>query len=308
MKRAHNNIAIVILSATLLIIFVAGCSERDRPQKIDLTEKLAAATEDESGDVLFFGISSSESPQSIYRRYTPLADYLAEMMEREVRLVQRRTYKELNNLCRKGGVDFAWLTSGAYIDLSKDWDAEILALPSRNGKSYYEACIIVHRDSPIIRFDELRGKSFALIDPLSSAGYYYPAYLLSEKGLNPDKFFSRVVFSGGHDKSIRLILNKEVEGASVSSAVLRDLQKNESEIGQTIRVIQTSDPITMGPIVAQKEMHAELKGRLREVILNMHLDLPGKGVLEIIEIDRFIPGSDSGYRSVREMINAHPKT
>jgi phosphonate transport system substrate-binding protein len=291
-----------LLSSFLLIIFMAGCGEKEKPSKIGIQEKITDTAKNEIADHLFFGVSASESPQSIYRKYNSMVSYLEQMMERQVKLVQRRTYSELNELLKEKKVDFAWLAAGAYVNISKDLSADILALPSKGGKSNYYSYIIVHSDSPVSNFNELSGKPFAFVDPLSCAGYYYPAYVLSEKGSDPDSFFSKTVFSGGHDRSIGLVLNKEVDGASVSSIILHKMQENSHDVKRSVKVIQVSDSLTMGPIVAQKGMSVELKEHLKEILLNMHLYEEGKAALRNIGIDGFISGSDLDYTATRIMV------
>lgn len=57
-------------------------------------------------------------------------------------------------------------------------------------------------------------------------------------------------------------------------------------------------------MVAKREMPLELKGRLKEIMLNMHRQGEGKRVLKTLGIERFIPGRDSEYGPTREMIKA----
>jgi phosphonate transport system substrate-binding protein len=294
--------ALYLLSSFLFIVFVAGCGEKEKPSKISIQKKITDAAKNETEDHLFFGVSASESPQSIYRKYNSMVSYLEHKTERQVKLVQRRTYSELNGLFKEKKVDFAWLAAGAYVSISKDLNTDVLALPSKGGKPNYYSYIIVRSDSPVSKFDELSGKPFAFVDPLSCSGYYYPAYVLSEKGSGPDSFFSRTVFSGGHDRSIGLVLNKEVDGASVSSIILHKMQENSHDVERFAKVIQVSDSLTMGPIVAQKGMSVDLKERLKEILLNMHLQEDGKAALRNMGINGFMPGSDLDYTATRKMV------
>lgn len=300
--RVYRRAASLLL-AFLFIISGAGCGEKEKPQKIDLREKLAATTNSEAEDSLFFGVSASESPQSIYRKYSPFADYLSEKLGIKVKLVQRRTYLELNELFKAGKVDFGRIATGGYVSLMEDVDVEILGLVTKDGSPYYRASIIVRSDSPITRFDELRGKTFAFVDRSSNSGFRYPYYLVLKRKADIDTFFSRATFTGGHDNSIMAVLNKDADGASVSStSISRELEANPQIKGK-IRIILESPPFSRGPVVVKKEVPVELKERLKKIMLNMHLDKEGRETLEAMGVDGFIEGKDSDFDSAREMLD-----
>ncbi len=286
----------------LLLIFGAGCSEKEEPQKIELQEKQVATTESKAKDLLIFGVSGSESPQSIYKKYNPFADYLSKKLGIKVKLVQRRTYLELNELFKAGEIDFGRIATGGYVSLRKEVDVEILALVTKGGSPYYQASIIVRSDSPITRFDELRGKTFAFVDQSSNSGFRYPCYLILKKKADIDTFFSKTIFTGGHDNSIMAVLNNNVDGASVSSTSISRESKKNPQIKDKIRVIFKSPPFARGPFVVNKEIPVELKEQLKKIMLKMHLNNKGREVLKAMKIDGFIEGKDSDFDSAKEML------
>ena len=71
--------------------------------------------------------------------------------------------------------------------------------------------------------EDMAGKTFAFNDPNSTSGYLVPStFFMTEMGVDPQKYFSKVTFSGSHEASILAVANKKVEVASTN---LPDLQQ-----------------------------------------------------------------------------------
>ena len=123
-------------------------------------------------------------------------------------MIQRRTYEEMDLLLEKGDVKAAFLCTASYIMDKRNFGAELLVAPSVNGSTVYHSYIIVHKDSPVKSFTELKGKEFAFTDPRSNSGKLYPTYLLKTMNSSPEKFFKRHVYSYSHNKSVELVAKK----------------------------------------------------------------------------------------------------
>ncbi|MCK5267446.1 MAG: phosphate/phosphite/phosphonate ABC transporter substrate-binding protein, partial [Spirochaetes bacterium] len=263
---------------------------------------ISVGSEKTIGKVLNFGASGSGSPRKIFAQYSPFTEYIGKKLGCRVKLVQRRTYKELNELFKKKEIAFGRIATGGYIRLKKEIGIEILALVTKRGDPHYKAVIIALKDSPITSFDQLRGKTFAFVDRFSNSGFNYPSYLMVQKGSNIDTFFSRYIFSGGHDKSIMAVLNKDVDGASVSSTSLLRAGTKNPEVKSKIKVIRESPLFVRGPVAVKAEMPLDFKRRLKEIMFKMHLDEDGRDTLKAMRIDRFIEGKDADFDTEREML------
>jgi len=64
----------------------------------------------------------------------------------------------VNELLKKAVVDIAFICSGAYVSALPENYMEIIAVPVINNKAYYQAYIIVHKDSPYQQFIDLKYK------------------------------------------------------------------------------------------------------------------------------------------------------
>jgi phosphonate transport system substrate-binding protein len=88
-------------------------------------------------------------------------DYLGQALGLEVDLIQRKTYSEINGLLAHGQIDLAFICSGPYAAGRDKFGFELVATPQVQGSKFYHSYLIVNRDKPFQRIEDLRG-SFAL--------------------------------------------------------------------------------------------------------------------------------------------------
>ncbi len=169
---------------------------------------------------LVFAVAPVISPERNIEDYQELAGYLARELNQPVRIIQRKTYHEINELMRIGKVNLAIICTGAYLHAkSNNIPLEIISVPVYKGEARYHSLIIVNSESPINSIMDLKGKSFAFSDPLSLTGYFYPLSVLLQKGYSPENFFSNTMFTFSHDGSINVVLDKITDAAAVNDLV-----------------------------------------------------------------------------------------
>ncbi len=290
------------LAAVLLSVGLSGCSREEAPVvRLDRKEILQARSSSTRMKPLRIGMGAMISPKEGYLYYHELRQYLEERLGRPVQLVDRDTYGQVIKLMRRGELDASFLCAGPYIDLHDRLGLEPVAVPQSAGRSRYYAYIIVPKDSPVRDFTELRGKTFAFIDPQSNTGKLVPAYMLARLGETPARFFKKVIYTYGHDRAIRAVAEEMVDGAAVSSNIWELFAKKNPELTAKTRIIVRSEPFGAPPFVVSRTLDASTKRRLRDVFLSMHEDPRGSKVLQGMMIERFVPGDDHDYDSVREM-------
>jgi len=228
--------------------------------------------------------------------------YVGEQLGRPTQLLQRRSYKEISDLLEQGEVDIAFVCGLPYIIDHARFGVELLVAPQvyEAGPVYY-SYVIVPADSPVARFEELRGKRYAFSDPLSNSGRLVPAYMLAQMGETPDSFFKRYMYTFSHSGNVEAVAVKLVDGASVDSYVYDYLAATNPALTAKTRVIQRSPPHGITPVVVRKELDRQLKGAVRRVFLQMHETAKGREILKAMMIRAFVVVPDRLYDSIREM-------
>lgn len=247
------------------------------------------------------GVVSMITPIGTVKYYQEIIDYLADRLGRPVEMVYRTSYNDMDRLLEKGEVDAAFVCSTPYVENKRRFGAELLVVPQVNGKIFYKSFIIAHKDSNIKEFADLEGKTFAFTDPKSNSGRLYPVYKLAKNGHNPDNFFEKYVFSYSHDKSVELVAKKVVDGAAVENLIYNYLKHKDSQYVRQTRIIDESPDFGIPPMITTPKISTFLKEKIKEILINMHMDQKGKKILSSMLIDRFITSADSNYDSVRDM-------
>ncbi|RJQ15339.1 MAG: phosphate/phosphite/phosphonate ABC transporter substrate-binding protein [Nitrospiraceae bacterium] len=288
----------------LIFLFLAVISNcKEASQKIDLGKKetLETVAGPSNGKPVRIAVGGMITPREGYAYYRKFLDYIEVKLGREVELVERDSYSEVNELLKMGEIDAAFVCGGPYVDGHKEFGMELLAAPVAYGEAVYYSYIIVKKDSRINSFEELRGKRFAFTDPQSNSGKLFPTYMLSKMNETPDTFFRTYVFTQSHDKSIKAVAQGIVDGAAVDSLIWEYADRTNPVFTSKTRTIMKSPPHGIPPVVVGPGLDPETKEALRTVFLNAHTDKEGREILRHMMIDRFIPIDDSAYDSIREM-------
>ena len=292
------------LLALLIVVIAAGCSDKNDTRTVDFSKTVKVARPDTSscdGGRLRVAVAAMVSPKEAFVYYHQLLEYLGGKLGREVQLVQRKTYAEINDLLAKGQIDLAFLCSGPYA-LEKDRNGfDLIATPEVNGSHFYKAYLIVNEKSPFHSLEGLRGKTFAFTDPDSNSGKLVPTHWLAAIRETPEAFFSKTIYTYSHDNSIMAVSKGLVDGASVDSLIWEFYQRKNPLITSTTRVIKKSEPYGIPPLVGSRSLPAETKDQVRRILFSMHQDARGKQILDNLMIDRFIEPRDDWYDSIRAM-------
>lgn len=255
-------------------------------------------------DPFRIAVAAVISPEGTVESYEPLLGYLEEELGRPIELLQRRTYAEINDLIKTGEVDLAFVCTSAYIVGREDFDMKLLVAPIADGETHYHSQLIVRKENAATSMVDLRGSVFAFTDPMSFSGRMYPTYLLKLMGETPSSFFQRVFFTYSHDDAIRAVANGLADGASVDSLVLDYVLMRDPDLQNEIKVIDTSPPFGIPPVVVGPEIHPQLQAQLAEILLNMHANERGQRALRSLEIDGFTFVTEEIYDTVAQIYDS----
>jgi phosphonate transport system substrate-binding protein len=255
---------------------------------------------------LRFSVAAVESPRDTYGTYTQLLSRVGEKLGVEVEFVQRRSYREVNDLLASGQLDAALLCTGGYLDIQRraPGAVEVLAAPVVHGDSTYRSLIIVPARSPAKSLADLAGKRFAFTDELSLSGRAWAVKRLEEMGKNPDHFFGGVTYTQSHDRSIAGVAAGIIDGAAVHSLVYEHMVERDPELAREIRVIERSPPYGLLPIVASRRLDPAERARLAAVLLSLDRDPDAQEALRLLHIERFISPPPGLYESAGRLLGA----
>jgi len=298
---------LIFLFLILLSFLISSCRNKDNDQTVvvDFNDEIAPTLkyENENNRPIYIAIASMTSPRETFTHYSELIEYLSEKLGKTILIKQKKTYDEVNELLKNGEVDFAFICSGAYVGLSQKKDVNLLVAPVINDKTYYQAYIISKKNPTINSFADLKDKSFAFTDPLSNTGYSYPKKLLKELKTNKGLFFSKTIYTYGHDISIHMVNRGVIDGASVHGLIYDFITESHPESVENIKIIKKSEWFAMPPVVTPKQLNSKSFKRYQNLFSNIHNDSIGKSILKKLKIEKFVTMKDSIYNNVRKLKN-----
>jgi phosphonate transport system substrate-binding protein len=253
------------------------------------------------------GFVPAEDAQQVMQNARPLVEILRKELAMEIEPFVATDYTGIVEALRVEKLDVAFLAPASYVLAKEEADVKVLLKSERKGIPSYYAAIITRADSGIRTLDDLRGKSFAFGDSLSTTGHVFPRKMLKERGIDPVRDFKQILYSGGHDATVLSVLNRKVDAGatyanspdSEDTAWMRYL-KTPEEI-KKIRAIAFSEPIPADNLVIRAKLDEKIANKIVEIFLRLSNDPAGKKMFrDLYQIDGFVPASDRDYDSVRE--------
>jgi phosphonate transport system substrate-binding protein len=247
--------------------------------------------------VLNVGLVPAEDPRLVVSENQALLDHLHNALQLEIKPFVATDYNGVIEALRAKKLDLALLGPFSYVLAVSVADVEAFAVPEtqKQGASY-RAVIIARKDRNIASLKDLKDKTFAFVDPSSTSGHLFPKAALMKAGYDPDSYFSRVIFSGGHDASALAVQNGKVDAAAVADVLAEMAFKKGVLKQEDVTVIWTSGPIPGAPFVYRRDLPEDLKAKVREALSEVR-DMPW-GAHSVIK--RWAPTNDAAYDVVRD--------
>jgi phosphonate transport system substrate-binding protein len=166
----------------------------------------------------------------------------------------------------------------------------------------YKSQILVRTDSGINSLADLKGKTFAFVDPLSASGYVYPVLTVKNKtGQAPNTFFSKTTFAGSHPNAAIAVYNKQVDGAAMFIDARDSLVAANPDIKTATKVIDTAGPIPNDGVALRKGFPDDVGKTVKQALLDYSKDPAGAKVLSaLFAWDGMQEITASFYDSIKE--------
>jgi phosphonate transport system substrate-binding protein len=253
------------------------------------------------------GFVPAEDAQQVMQNAQPLVDILRKELAMEIQPFVATDYTGIVEALRVNKLDVAFLAPASYVLAKNEANIKVILKSERKGIPYYYAAIITRADSNIKNLEDLRGKTFAFGDSLSTTGHVFPRKMLKERGIDPVRDFTQILYSGGHDATVLAVLNRKVDAGatyanspdSSDTAWMRYL-KNPEDV-KRIRAIAFSEPIPADNLVVSDSLDPDIVKKLEDIFVDLSRDPKGKKMLrDLYQIDGFVPATDKDYDSVRK--------
>lgn len=226
-----------------------------------------------------FSSVSAENQAATQNRYKDVARVFQERTGVEMRIFTATDYAGTVQALTSGQIQMAQLGASGYASAWIDSNGAVEPLVTNkelDGALGYHSILIVKSDSPYKKLEDLKGKTLAWADPNSTSGYLIPLVSLRGAGIEPEKFFGRTLFSGGHEQSVLGVINGQLDSAFTWSSKGHNAGQIRAMVDRGVlkmdqfRVVWESPLIPNPLVVVRKDMPEDMKRELRAFWTELH--------------------------------------
>lgn len=271
---------------------------KDSDLVIAAVEKFKLSEEKAIG-VIQFGIVPLESPADMFRKFTPLSDYLSKKLGKKVELKVAPDFETAIKDLGHGITQLSYMTPSTYIEAHNAYGATLLVKALRDGKPFHHSAIITKADSSIRSLRDIKNRSFAFGDIHSTSSHIVPRAMLLEEGVEL-KDLAYYNYLGHHDDVIKAVLKEEFDAGGVMEATINKFK------GEPVRIVKFSDDIPEFNICRGASLNDSDTARVKSALLELN-EKTEEGSYILKTIDKsytgFTEAKDEDYGGIRIMMS-----
>lgn len=239
------------------------------------------------------------------RRYKYITSYLSEKLGIHVHIDIMSNYGQICDAFIDGSADAGFMGSFSYLLTHAKTGVELIARPVwLDGSSTYRGYVFVRRDSGIRTIADMRGKSIALVDKATTAGYIFQLYYLTQSGIDEmETYFSKIYFAGSHDASAWAVYTGEAEIGGGKNHIFNELANEHPDFAKQMLILAESPEVPSNGLVVREDLNPTIKMRLRDLLINLDNSTEGREILRNFGAKKFISTENEDYRSLYNMVD-----
>ncbi|MCP3462848.1 phosphonate ABC transporter substrate-binding protein [Bradyrhizobium sp. CCGUVB23] len=257
----------IVLAGAAALAFTASASAEDWKTKYP--------------EITFAAIPA-ENGSGVTERYAPFISYLSKELGIKVTLRVANDYAALIEGQRAGNIHIGYYGPASFARArltGVKTDAFVIDVNSDGSKGYYSVFYVLAK-SPYQKIEDLKGKNLGLVDPNSTSGNNMPRFKLNQMSIDPDAYFSKVVFTGSHENAVLALAQGTVDvaanwwNADDDSNLTRMLNKGmvKSADGtvmkkEDFRIVVKSDLIINSPYAYLSDLPEDMKAAIKKAFL-----------------------------------------
>lgn len=258
----------IVLAGAAALVFTASASADDWKAKYP---------------EITFAVIPAENGSGVTERYTPFVNYLSKELGIKVNLRVANDYAAVIEGQRAGNIHIGYYGPASFSRArltGVKTDAFVIDVNADGSKGYYSVFYVLAK-SPFQKVEDLKGKNLGLVDPNSTSGNNMPRFKLNQMGVDPDAYFSKVIFTGSHENAVLALAQGTVDvaanwwNADDDSNLTRMLAKNmlKNPDGspmkkEDFRIIVKSDLIINSPYAYLSDLPEEMKAAIKKAFLD----------------------------------------
>ena len=239
-----------------------------------------------------------ESPTELARKAGPLLKYLEAQLGMKVEFTPVTDYAAAVEVLVNKKVDMAWFGGFTFVQAHVRSGGKVLPLIQREEDEKFRS-VFITTDPSIKSLADLKGKDVSFGSQSSTSGHLMPRSFLLDAGINPDKDFKRIAYSGAHDATIAAVASGKVQAGALNISVWEKFIADKKVDPNQVRVFFTTPGYYDYNWTVHADMPAALREKLSKAMLALSKATPeGKEILELQRATRFVPSKVENYKGI----------
>ena len=239
-----------------------------------------------------------ESPTELARKAAPLVKYLEARLGMKVEFTPVTDYAAAVETLINHKVDLAWFGGFTFVQASARSGGKVIPLVQREEDERFRS-VFITSDPAIKTLIDLKGKDVSFGSQSSTSGHLMPRSALLQAGIDPDKDFKRVAYSGAHDATVAAVAAGKVQAGALNISVWEKLVADKKVDVDKVRVFFTTPPYYDYNWSVSADMPAALRAKLTQAFLALDRQTPeGKEILDLQRATRFVPTRPENYKGI----------
>jgi phosphonate transport system substrate-binding protein len=239
-----------------------------------------------------------ESPTELARKAAPLVKYLESKLGMKVEFTPVTDYAASVEALANKKVDMAWFGGFTFVQANVRSGGKVIPLVQREEDEKFKS-VFITSDAAITSLADLKGKDVSFGSQSSTSGHLMPRSFLMQAGLNPDKDFKRVAYSGAHDATIAAVASGKVQAGALNISVWDKFVADKKVDTSKVRAFYTTPPYFDYNWTVHADMPAATREKLTKAFTDLSPATPeGKEILELQRATRFVPTKADNYKGI----------
>lgn len=233
------------------------------------------------------------------RKFGPLVKYLERTLGTKVEFTPVNDYPAAVEALVNKQVDLVWFGGFTHVQAQIRSGGKVIPIAQREEDTQFRSVFITQTNSGIKQLSDLKGKQVSFGSQSSTSGHLMPRSFLLQAGIDPDKDFKRVAYSGAHDATIASVVSGRVDAAALDITVWRKFVDEKKVDTSKVNVFYTTPPYFNYNWSVHADMPAAQRERITQALLALSMDTPeGKEILTLNRATKYIPTKADNYKGL----------
>ena len=239
-----------------------------------------------------------EAPTELQRKFKPLGEYLSKATGMKVVFTPVSDYAAVVESLATNKLEMAWLGGFTFVQAKIRTNGTAIPIVQRAEDAVFTSKFIT-ADPAITKLSDLKGKTFAFGAPSSTSGSLMPRFFLQQDGLNPEKDFKTVAYSGAHDATVAFVAAGKADAGVLNTSVWDKLVETKKVDPSKVRVFATTPTYFDYNWTVRGNLDPAIVKKLKDAFLALDPSKPEhKAIMDLQRASKFVATESKNYDGI----------